>query len=268
MAYFLSATKLQSYRRCPQAYYFRYERGLQTGTAFGTAALGTALHQTLAQFYQDWHYLTPLPDWEWLAACWSRSRDRLTPAQQSEGWQILQHYYATFVQSAGSFRRPLAVEGKIQGHLEAAGIEFKLSGRYDRLDFLADNRLELIDYKSSKSFHPPEASQEISVQLGLYYLALEQRYGHALGRLSLINLRTCEKASFEVTPDHKKQVQQLIGDLALQLRADQSWQPQPGDQCDRCDYRPYCPAIHACPQALPDEARTPPQLQLTLGIKG
>ncbi|WP_346292344.1 PD-(D/E)XK nuclease family protein [Sphaerothrix gracilis] len=268
MAYFLSATKLQSYHRCPQAYYFKYERGLQAGTAFGTATLGIALHQTLAQFYQDWHYQEPLPELTWLASCWTRSRDRLTPAQQSEGWLMLQDYYAAFVQPAVSLRRPLAVEGKIQGTLEAEGLEFRLSGRYDRLDLLPDGGLELIDYKSSKSFQPPAASQEIEIQLGLYYLALEQRYQRALQKLSLINLRTSEKFSFAVTPDHKKQVQRLICHLALQLRADYTWEPQPGNQCDRCSYRPYCPAIHSCPQSLPDDARNPPQLQLTLGLKG
>lgn len=54
MAYPISATKLQTYHRCPQAYYFRYELGLKTPSFFGNAALGTALHQALAQAYRDW----------------------------------------------------------------------------------------------------------------------------------------------------------------------------------------------------------------------
>ncbi len=54
MAYQLAATKLQTYYRCPQAYYFRYELGLKTPGFFGNAKLGTALHQTLAKAYRDW----------------------------------------------------------------------------------------------------------------------------------------------------------------------------------------------------------------------
>lgn len=57
MVYQLLATKLQTYHRCPQAYYFRYELRLKTAAFFGSAALGTALHQALAQVYRDWHYL-------------------------------------------------------------------------------------------------------------------------------------------------------------------------------------------------------------------
>lgn len=51
MAYSLSATKLKSYDRCPKAYYFRYECGLSGQGAFASAALGSALHGALAQFY-------------------------------------------------------------------------------------------------------------------------------------------------------------------------------------------------------------------------
>ena len=51
------------------------------------------------------------------------------------------------------------------------GVEFKLVGRYDRIDFV-DDGLELIDYKSAKSPTLPSA-EEIDLQLGLYYLALE-----------------------------------------------------------------------------------------------
>ena len=40
--------------------------------------------------------------------------------------------------------RPLATEGRVQGELQVHGLEFKLMGRYDRLDFMEDG-LELID---------------------------------------------------------------------------------------------------------------------------
>lgn len=53
MAYQISATKLQTYHRCPQAYYFRYELSLKTPGFFGNAKFGTALHQALAQAYRD-----------------------------------------------------------------------------------------------------------------------------------------------------------------------------------------------------------------------
>jgi len=63
----------------------------------------------------------------------------------------------------------------------------------DRIDYLEDG-LELIDYKSTKEVKLPDPA-EIDLQIGLYYLALEQRYRSCLQRLSLLYLRSGEKLS-------------------------------------------------------------------------
>lgn len=263
MAYFLSATKLQTYDRCPQAYYFRYERGVKDAAAFGSAALGQALHQALALFYGDWHYQEPLPDRHWLAQCWEASDDRLSPPQIHEGWAMLERYYQTHIQPLSVLKRPVAVEGKIQGTLQVENIEFTLTGRYDRLDRL-DTGLELIDYKSGKDAKPPDP-MTLDLQLGLYYLALQQHYGQSLQQLTLIYLRTGERLSYAATPQHEAQVRDLIGHLALELRRDESWQPQTGSHCESCAYRQYCAAISPAPLPLPGGS-PPPQLQLALSL--
>lgn len=264
MAYSLSATKLQTYHRCPQSYYFRYEYGLKGGGAFGSAALGKALHQALAHLYGNWHYQEPLPPIAWLEECWSTQCDRLSPQQVEEGWQILQRYYAQFIVAPGAIARPVAVEGRIQAQIQAHGIEFNLGGRYDRLDAL-DEGLELIDYKSAKEPVLPDP-ETVDVQLGLYYLALEQRYDQGLRRMSLIYLRTGQKVSFEAGLVHKQRVQQVVGELALQMRQDDCWLPKAGKHCDRCTYKRYCPVVTPEPEPLPAGKRLPHQIQLTLSF--
>ena len=140
-------------------------------------------------------------------------------------------------------RQPLGVEGKIQATFQASNVEFALTGRYDRLDYL-DDGLELIDYKTSKTVGPTDS---VDLQLGLYYLILEQTYHQALKRLSLIYLRSGQQVSFEVTPEHRRQVQTLIGDLALKLRADAAWEPTQGKWCKRCGYQRHCPGAQFQP---------------------
>jgi len=265
MAYQISATKLQTYHRCPQAYQFRYELGLKTNAFFGSAALGTALHQTLAQVYGGWHYQEPLPRIDWLLDCWQQHTDSLSPTQVEEGKQILETYYQNFIASEVAIHQPLAVEGKIQASLQVVNLEFAIAGRYDRLDYL-DDGLELIDYKSTKEVKLPSAD-EIDLQIGLYYLALEQRYRQSLRKLSLIYLRTGEKISFDATPEHKQLVETVTGKIAWQLRMDCEWQPKPGEQCERCTYSRYCSAVQDCPEPLPDDVRShQPQLQLVLAL--
>lgn len=264
MTYLLSAAKLQSYYRCPRAYYYRYERRIEGSAFFGSAALGTSLHQALAQIYQDWHYQDPVPRLEWIEYCWSQQTEGLSANQITEGRSILQRYYHNFIASQSAMRKPLAVEGKIQGSLRVENLEFVLSGRYDRLDYLEDG-LELIDYKSAKEIEHSEPD-EVDLQIGLYYLALEQRYRRNLKRLSLLYLRSGEKISFEASSVHRDRVASVISDLAVELRRDRRWLPFPGGQCDRCAYSRYCPAVNPDPDPIPNDARPEPGLQLVLSL--
>lgn len=267
MTYTISAAKLQTYYRCPRAYYYRYERKLPSVAFFGSAAFGTSLHQALARIYKDWHYQESVPRPEWVEHCWKQQVSDLSPKQVEEGQSILLRYYNDFMANQRSLRKPVAVEGRIQGTLQVQNLEFVLSGRYDRLDYFGDG-LELIDYKSTKSTKLSYEMDvdEVDLQIGLYYLALEQRYRRSLKRLSLIYLRTGDKVCFEATPFHKERVKTIIGELAMQLRHDQKWKPFPGQQCDRCAYAKYCPAVSIAPAPLPEDARPAPQLQLALSI--
>jgi putative RecB family exonuclease len=263
MTYQISASKLQTYKRCPYAYYLRYERRLSSSAFFGSAALGTALHQALAKFHRDWHYCLPIPEVDWVYQCWDEYALGLTTQQMADGRDILETYYRKFIKTEAMLRRPLAVEGKIQAHLQVENLEFTITGRYDRIDFLPDG-LELIDYKSARIVKLPDPEM-IDLQIGLYYLALTQTYQQSLKYLSLLFLRTGEKVRFEATPNHQRQVEAAISELAMKLRTDQAWVPTPGRQCLRCGYARYCPAVNQAPMPLPTLQKTP-ELQLALSF--
>lgn len=264
MAYQLSAAKLQAYHRCPQAYYFRYERGLKNPAVFGSSALGNALHQALAKIYGNWHYRDPIPSLDWIEFCWQDIEIQLSENLVAEGQKILHRYYEQYILSPGVMHKPLAVERRIKGTLQIEQLEFSITGRYDRLDWLEDG-LELIDYKSTKEVHSPD-STEFNLQMGLYYLVLEQIYQQSLKQVSLLFLRTGEKFSFEVTPEHKQEVTNTISDLALRLRTENQWEPLPGEQCSRCSYARYCSGVCEHPEALPETAKPEQGLQLVLGL--
>jgi putative RecB family exonuclease len=266
MPYPLSATKLQIYQRCPQQYYYRHELKLQQPAFFGSAELGTALHKALATLYWDWDYQISLPEQSWIKICWEKSSDGLTSIQVQEGLDLLEQYYWKFIVPTDSLRKPLAVEGRIQGTLLVENLEFAIAGRYDRLSYL-DEGLELVDYKTGKDFKLPD-SAATDLQLGLYSLAIQQRYQQALKQCSLIHLRSGEQVAFEVTPEQQQRVMQVIQDLALQLRFDDRWHPQEGEHCQKCSYQRYCPALQEKPEALPCEGRSQREsvLQLVLTL--
>jgi putative RecB family exonuclease len=262
MTYSLSATKLVTYRQCPQAYSFRYERGLSSPAAFGSPDLGNALHQALAIAYRDWHYNDHKPGWDWFESCWSLCLAKLSERQIQDGRTILERYYRDFVGPLLVMPRPLGIESKISAKVQFENIEFALNGRYDRLD-QAEGNLELIDYKTTKNAATPDS---VDVQLGLYSIALEQVYRHSLKRLSLIFLRAGETRTFEVNDEHREQVRSLIADLATRLRADDEWVPKVGGHCDRCGFARYCAAKTEKPEPLPEGGRKLKQVQLALAV--
>jgi putative RecB family exonuclease len=262
-AYPLSATKLVTYKQCPQAYRFRYEHRLPSPTAFGSVDLGNALHQALAIAYRDWRYNEHKPTWSWFNSCWDTSCENLSTQQVEAGRSILHRYYETYIAPVPVINKPLGIESKIAAKVQFENIEFSLNGRYDRLDILPNGTLELIDYKTNKV---PTIPDGIDVQLGLYYLALKQIYQQSLQRLTLIFLRTGDAISFEVTQSHQEQIRELIAELALQLRSDRQWQPKTGKHCDRCRYQPYCAEKTCEPQPIPEGSRTLELVQLVLEV--
>jgi putative RecB family exonuclease len=262
MTYSLSATKLVTYKQCPQAYNFRYERGISAPGSFGSPDLGNALHQALAYAYRDYDYNDHKPTEEWFEKCWDKCVAKLSESQIQDGKATLKSYYKKFVKPLPVMPRPLGIESKIKATVQFENIEFALNGRYDRLDN-ANGDLELIDYKTTKNAIAPDS---VDVQFGLYYLALQQVYQQSLKRLTLIFLRAGESLSFEVTEAHQAQVQALISGLALRLRNDSEWEPTKGEHCKRCTYQKHCGAVCDRPEPLPEGERKLKLVQLALKV--
>ncbi|WP_017326087.1 PD-(D/E)XK nuclease family protein [Synechococcus sp. PCC 7336] len=265
MAYLLSATKLQTYQRCPQSYYFKYERKVAAPSFFGSPQLGLALHRALAAIYGDWDYGFSIPDSSWIEQCWEQYSSELSPTQVEEGHKLLLAYYRQHIATSVTLHRPLGIEGRFKGELQVGCLQFKLTGRYDRLDFLHPDGLHLVDYKLSRPAIALDA-EALELQLGLYYLALRQTYGQSLKRLTLIFLRDREADSYEVTPAHEQRLEEAVSDLADRLVQDSHWPATPGEQCDRCGFAKYCAAVRDEPLSLPETAARPSDLQLAIPL--
>lgn len=268
MVYPISATKLNVYQRCPYAYFLKYEKRVPMAAGFGSAVMGNALHGALAQCYGTWSNGDRVPDWEWVSGCWDHTSTnlghKLTNKQVREGRSILESYYQKFIANESVFRPPLAVEGKIQATLQFENLEFLVTGRYDRIDYL-DDGLELIDYKSSQTATVPKRA-EMDVQLGLYALALEQTYGAHLKYLSLLFLRSGEKVRYRTSDRQKRKVLRVLKDLAWQVRHENhTWDTKPGQHCKGCSYSQYCTAVNQTPTPEPIGIKIP-SLQLAFNL--
>jgi putative RecB family exonuclease len=235
MAYPLSATKLQHYQRCAHSFSLKYLKRVP-GRPIRQPLLGKALHQALAQFYR-WPGWKGVPRLEVMQALWQQTLEHcptLSSGQIAEGWRMLDQYHVLFVQPLDHWHEPLAVEGKLEGRLLVGSVEFKVGGRCDGLWPVFDHRIErlpsqgdiaqlhLIDYKSS--IQPKALSDlEVDLQLGLYQIAIAQRYGASLAKVSHIYLRTGEVLSFQTRPQQLQLVQARVEELAYKLVSDEAF---------------------------------------------
>ena len=266
MSYRISAAKLTTYQSCPAQYQFRYEFKIP-GFGFGGAGFGRSLHAALTRIYRDWDYATlQKPGLSWIDACWTQEISALNEGQIAEGYEILTRYFQDWIAPRDRFLKPLATEGKIQGRLQVSDLEFILSGRFDRLDWFDVDALELVEYKTSRQFVEPNINS-LTVQVGLYALAINQQWAKELKYVTLIFLRPGEFVRIPVTEEQLTIAQKTISDLAMRLRTDDQWEPTPGDHCDRCNYKQYCPAQTDRPEPIPNRQSSQSVLQLSLKIE-
>lgn len=266
MAYQISATKLQHYQRCPNQFSLKYLKRVP-GRPIRQPLLGKALHQALAQFNR-WPGWKGMPGLRVMQDAWEEMLEKfpnLSSNQIDEGWRMLEQYYQKFVQPLEQWQPPLAVEGKLDGRLVVGSVEFKIIGRYDLLDRLPGSsdiaQLHLIEYKSSRQ-QKTLTELEVDVQLGLYQIAIAQHYGASLAKVSHIYLRTGEVVPFQTRPQQLEIVQARIEELAYKLVSDEAFEPGPGEHCQECDYRQYCPAVSDRPVPVEEESELKLQLSL------
>lgn len=138
---------------------------------------------------------------------------------------------------------PIAVEE----HLEAEWDGIPIHGYLDRIDRTATGGLEIVDYKTTRDLSPDDARS--SDQLSLYQVLVEHNYTEPVERLTLYHLRSWTPMQAErrdrsiLEPLHAR-----LGTVADGIRGE-TYEPTPGRQCARCDFRSICPEFREIPPA-------------------
>ena len=160
------------------------------------------------------------------------------------GRDLLRRFYDQFARERPS---PISVEE----HLETRWDGIPVHGYIDRIDRTPRGGLEIVDYKTSRDLSGEDARD--SDQLSLYQVLVERNYAEPVEGLTLYHLRS--QTPLRVEPRARPTLQLLherMGEVVDGIRAD-VFDPTPGRQCARCDFRSICPEFKPIP--LADEAR-------------
>ncbi len=162
------------------------------------------------------------------------------------GRDLLGRYYDELTRDRP---RPIAVEE----HLEARWDGIPIHGYIDRIDRTPAGGLEIVDYKTSRELSHEDARD--SDQLTLYQVLVEKNYTEPVERLTLYHLRSLKplraapRASTALSVLHDR-----MGTVSDGIRAE-AFEPTPGRQCSRCDFRSRCPEFSEVPKGEAERLR-------------
>jgi RecB family exonuclease len=121
--------------------------------------------------------------------------------------------------------------------IEVAGSQVR--GKIDRIDRLEDGTVRIVDYKTGKAKTQDQADE--SLQLSIYALAAQLKWGYRASALALQNL---EDGSMPVTTRDDidlREVMERVKEVAEEI-SDGKFDPVPGRHCAWCSFRNLCPA--------------------------
>ncbi len=262
--FFYSQSKMGLYRECPLKYKFRYILKIPEKPKY-FFSFGTILHSVMEYLYSAPQF-PPIEDalkffkQKWTEQTWQEKGYASAEKEQEgflEGQEIIKKYYAKHV---AENLHPLSTEMKVYADIDGLTV----MGIVDRIDYLGDGKIAILDYKTGKTLkREPD-------QLMFYQKLLED----SPKLLPLVQARDTEiqKISIEkmlfyhlptLTEDSFKPVSSSELDVfwkgALKTAENilaKKFEPTPSEQaCRWCDYRGSCPvwSLNQEPKPEPEE---------------
>jgi DNA helicase II / ATP-dependent DNA helicase PcrA len=234
----LSASAVDTYERCPLQ--FKLERDWRMPRDIPAAMqYGAAMHRVLRTYYDSVRAGRPKSDDELL--------ELLREDLSSAGLQDRYQHELYEKQGIEQLREFLEASRATTAHevlhteesFETRFGEIAVVGRIDRIDRAPDGSVVILDYKTGKARTQEDADE--SLQLSIYALAAQEKWGYRVGSLAFHNLEgnvsVATRRSLVQLEDAKERVQSAAEGIAAgDFRAKVDF------HCAFCPYRSVCPA--------------------------
>jgi DNA helicase-2/ATP-dependent DNA helicase PcrA len=233
----LSASAVDTYERCPLQ--FKLERDWRMPRDIPAAMqYGAAMHRVLRTYYDSVRAGRPKSDDELLELL----REDLSSAGMQDRYQHELYEKQGVEQLRDFLEASRATPLEVLHTEESFEIRFgetAVVGRIDRIDRTPDGSVVILDYKTGKARTQEDADE--SLQLSIYALAAQEKWGYRVGSLAFHNLEgnvtVATRRSVLQLEDAKERVQAAAEGIAAgDFRAKVDF------HCAFCPYRIVCPA--------------------------
>jgi len=240
----ISYSRFSTYQTCPQQYKLQYVDRIPVPTA-PELVFGAAVHEALKFMYDPRHLRRPTLEEvvQAFVVAW-QAREAEAPEERrqlyfEQGVDMLRRHHQTHAQQEEG-RYTAATEMFFNLPFEG---EHTLTGRFDRVDVRPGNRLEVVDYKTSRRM-PTQQAAERDAQLAIYHMAARHLYPGQQVTTTLLYLLHDYEMRVTQTEEMLAEVQGDIRQVLSRIQVE-DYDPTPGAHCDWCAYRDHCPLFRA-----------------------
>jgi DNA helicase-2/ATP-dependent DNA helicase PcrA len=236
----LSASAVNTYRKCPQQFLFSRLWSLKEGPR-ATYSFGAVMHTTIKRFIEQLKRGAQLPfdevvriyETEWIPAGFED--DYQENEYKRDGIEQLRAFHAAMLAAPPEI---LEQEKSFELPMENNVI---INGRIDQINSLGRNDVEIVDYKTGAPRKDSDAKKDL--QLSIYAMATKEILELNPVRLAFYYLQDGKLQ--ETTRDAKQlnQAQKIIQESAADIRAAAFKPKRHFATCRSCAYQPICPAF-------------------------
>jgi RecB family exonuclease len=232
-----SFTQISYFTQCPLRFGLLFDYGFER-TAQPQFYYGISVHRALERFFggvkegtaPTENRLMNALDTEWIDRGYAGDEQEKRFKNKAE--EILQTYLRNHEDELDRIEY-------VEHPFSIIENDVRIEGKMDRVDRLPTGELRVIDFKVGELEEPGPWE---SFQLHLYALACERTLDENVADCRFHFLTSDEPVPIEYNDAVRERTLNRLQSVLSQME-NREYPPNPGDYCDRCDFRGFCPAV-------------------------